>query len=171
MISHRLIVTAAGLAALAVSLLPLTPEGSSRVIAGTPPAAEKPAVPEISAGAKVRLAGKDGVTRPVLIEESKVKPAYPEAARKERIMGKVILQAVVDRTGRVGKVEVLNLEPKDYKAFADNAVKAVSQWRYEPATANGVPVDVYFTIRIEYKLDSEGPPGEKGPGESDGPIT
>ena len=26
------------------------------------------------------------------------------------------------------------------------------QWRYEPATRDGEPVEVYFTIFIEYRL-------------------
>jgi hypothetical protein len=41
--------------------------------------------------------------------------------------------------------------------FAESARRAVEQWRYEPATLNGVPVDVYFTVFVEYRLDS----GEK----------
>jgi hypothetical protein len=28
----------------------------------------------------------------------------------------------------------------------------VSQWRYEPATIDGEPVEVYFTIVVEFAL-------------------
>ena len=33
------------------------------------------------------------------------------------------------------------------------AVDAVTAWRFEPATLNGKPVDVYFTITVQFKLE------------------
>jgi TonB family protein len=102
----------------------------------------------------ILLSGEDGVTTPMLIPESKVNPEYPEDARKNGIMGRVILQAMVERTGAVGELEVLTVEPEAYQPFIDSAKKAISQWRYEPATLDGQPVDVYFTVKIDFKLDS-----------------
>jgi outer membrane biosynthesis protein TonB len=31
-------------------------------------------------------------------------------------------------------------------------VRAVRKWRYEPATLDGKPVDVWFTIRVDFEL-------------------
>ena len=39
----------------------------------------------------VLLAGSEGVTLPVLIQESKIQPEYPAEAREARIEGRVIL--------------------------------------------------------------------------------
>jgi TonB family protein len=100
-------------------------------------------------------AGSDGVTMPVLIPESKVAPTYPEAARKEKIQGRVILQAVVDRDGTVTKIKVEECEPEGYEPFIESAAEALRQWRYEPATLNGKPVDVFFTIKMEFKLNGD----------------
>jgi len=98
------------------------------------------------------LAGMDGVTLPVLIPESKVKPVYPEKEREERIEGRVILQALIDATGAVRDLEALNVTPAGNEAFPQSAIDAVGQWRYEPATRDGEPVDVYFTIRVDFQL-------------------
>jgi TonB family protein len=108
-------------------------------------------------GVEVRsilTAGSDGVTMPVLIPESKVAPAYPEEARQSKVEGKVILEAVIDQTGDVRKVRVMESEPADYEPFVQSAVEALRHWRYEPARLDGEPVDVYFTVRFEFKLDS-----------------
>jgi TonB family protein len=101
----------------------------------------------------ILAAGSNGVTMPVLIPESKVSPAYPEVARKSKIQGMVNLLAVIDRAGIVKRVEVQASEPEDYEPFIESAVEAIRQWRYEPATLDGKPVDVYFTVEIHFKLD------------------
>ena len=56
----------------------------------------------------VLLAGADGVTLPVLIQESKIQPEYPAEAREARIEGRVILQARIGREGNVGDMQVLD---------------------------------------------------------------
>lgn len=97
----------------------------------------------------VLLPGIDGVTSPVRIESSAVKPVYPEEMRKARLEGRVILQAVIDPSGTVRQVELLS---SDHSAFSESAIAALEQWRYEPATLEGEPVEVFFTIVIEFDL-------------------
>ena len=97
------------------------------------------------------LAGVAGVTSPVLIQESKVTPEYPEIARAARIDGSVILQAVIHKDGTVGEISVLRCT-RGYMGFEDAAVQAVAQWHYEPATQNGKPVDCYFTVLVNFEL-------------------
>jgi len=105
--------------------------------------------------APVLLAGAEGVTTPVLIPESKTNPEYPEQAREDHIEGRVMLQAMIDSSGTVNDVIVLSSDPPDYQPFIDSAVAAISHWRYQPATKDGKPVDVYFAIRVEFKLDGD----------------
>jgi TonB family protein len=100
----------------------------------------------------VLLAGVEGVSLPVLIPESKVAPVYPEAARADKIEGRVMLQARIDREGNVGEVQVLSVQPDGFEPFAESATEAVGHWRYRPATRDGEPVDVWFTIRVEFAL-------------------
>lgn len=88
---------------------------------------------------------------PVLIQESKVAPVYPELARKSRLPGSVILQAIILRDGSVGAITVLRSTPPGV-GFEDAAIEAVRQWRYEPATQFGVPVEVYFTVLVNFEL-------------------
>jgi protein TonB len=77
-------------------------------------------------------------------------PAYPELARKVRKECTVILQTVIDRTGRVTEIEVAKPCPF---GIAEAAIAAVESWRYAPATLNGHPVPVYMTLRVDFSLD------------------
>jgi len=108
-------------------------------------------VPEPPPASGPLLAGAEGVTLPVLIPESKIKPDYPELARVARIEGRVILQAIVLKDGSVGELEVLNCN-RPGMGFEEAAVAAVEQWRYKPAMQRGKAVDVYFTVRVDFEL-------------------
>jgi len=97
------------------------------------------------------LAGVGDVTNPVLIPETKIDPEYPELARVARLEGNVILQAIIHADGTVGEVQVLRSN-RPNMGFEEAAIGAVQQWRYEPALQNGKPVEVYFTVFVEFKL-------------------
>ena len=87
------------------------------------------------------------VQQPVLVR--KVDPEYPEIARKARMEGVVILQAVITQTGTVEELKVL----KSLQPVLDQAAQnAVRQWRYKPAIFNGHPVKVYFTVTVTFTL-------------------
>jgi protein TonB len=96
-------------------------------------------------------AGIGGVTNPELIPSTKIQPKYPEIARKAKIQGKVILQAVIRKDGTVGELQVLQ-SPGSKFGFDEAAIAAVRQWRYKPGLQNGKPVDVYFTVLVEFVL-------------------
>jgi protein TonB len=97
------------------------------------------------------LAGTGGVTNPVRIEESYVKPEFPELARVARTSAEVILQAIIYHDGTVGECTCLRCTQQGY-GFEEKAIAAVEQWRYEPATQNGEPVTVYFTIIVDFDV-------------------
>ena len=102
------------------------------------------------------MPGVGGVTEPELIPETKVRPEYPEEARKARIQGRVILQVVIRKDGTVGDFKVLK-EPAADLGFAEAAIAAVEQWRYRPATKDGKPVPVYFVVVVNFAPDQEEP--------------
>lgn len=99
-----------------------------------------------------RTPGHDGVTFPEIIEGTRVLPRYPPAARVVQIEGTVILRAVVRSDGSVGRIEVLRA-PAAELGFEKAAVDAVRRWRYRPGRQGDRPVDVYFTIVVDFVLD------------------
>jgi protein TonB len=83
------------------------------------------------------------------VEISRVKPQYPEAARKARMQGVCILEAIITKSGDVESVRVL----RGLNPLLDNAaIRAVSQWKYRPATFNGRAVPVYLTVTVTFTL-------------------
>jgi len=95
--------------------------------------------------------GRDDLTDPVPLPDSRVLPVFPEAAVDAGLSGKVILEAVVRRNGALDGIVVLKM-PEGGEHLAGAAVEAISQWRYEPATINGRPVPVYLTLVADFRL-------------------
>jgi TonB family protein len=112
-----------------------------------PPAPSKP-VSEGSAAGTI-AAGATGITNPVLIPSSKVQPRFPKFAEGKNVLGRVELAAVVRKDGTVGDIEVRQGAGGDC-GFEEAAIEAVSKWRYKPGTKDGQPVDVYFTVVIDF---------------------
>lgn len=77
-------------------------------------------------------------------------PRYPELARRVRVQGTVIVEAIIDASGAVTSTKVLKALPM---GLEQAAVEAVSTWRFEPATLNGRPVPVYYHLTIKFHLN------------------
>lgn len=88
-----------------------------------------------------------------------IAPKYTETARKEKIQGVVILQAVITKAGVVEEVEVLKGLPY---GLTEVAIEALEQWTFEPATLDGEPVDVYYNLTFNFRLDEEKEPEAPG---------
>ncbi len=115
---------------------------------------EGPGPPETAGSEGTPVAGVHGVTNPTIIPGSKVPPRYPEEARRRGHGARVVLQAIIRKDGSVG-----DLEPIDSTgecSFEKAAIEAVSRWRYEPATRHGKAIDVYFTVVVDFTLESRG---------------
>jgi protein TonB len=79
-------------------------------------------------------------------------PVYPEVARRLHREGTAIVEAVIDRRGRVVDVHILR-DPG--LGLGEAAVEAILAWRYEPATLDGRPVAVWLTVTVTFKLGGE----------------
>jgi TonB family protein len=75
-------------------------------------------------------------------------PKYPPAAKKARIQGTVILDAIIGKDGTVEQLTVAS-GPQELQ---QSALDAVRQWVYKPFLLNGEPVEVKTTIRVIYTL-------------------
>ena len=78
----------------------------------------------------------------------RVQPEYPEMARRARIEGKVILEAIINAQGDVENVRVLRSIP----LLDNSAIAAVKKWKYKPAVQHGRPVKVFFTVVVTFSL-------------------
>jgi periplasmic protein TonB len=76
------------------------------------------------------------------------RPVYPEIARAAHIEGTIIMEAVLDTSGRVTQLRVLKSVPMLDQAALD----AVRQWRYTPSLYGGHPVSVLMTITMRFQL-------------------
>jgi TonB family protein len=80
---------------------------------------------------------------------TKVDPVYSRAAIDEKIEGDVILHALIRRDGLVDNIEVI--KPLDDR-LDESAALALGKWRFNPATKDGVPIDVETVVRIPFRL-------------------
>jgi protein TonB len=87
------------------------------------------------------------MSRPVQL--SGRQPRYSELARRAGIQGTVILEAIIDKKGRVSNVRILKGLPMGLDA---EAVAAVQDWTFEPAKMEGRPVSVYFTLTVNFQI-------------------
>ncbi len=75
---------------------------------------------------------------------------YPPMAAENNIQGKVILQFVVEKDGRVGDVKVARSVDKDLDKEAIRVVKSLP--KFTPGRQNGQPVRVWYTLPVTFKL-------------------
>ena len=75
-------------------------------------------------------------------------PKYPPAAKKAKVQGTVILDAIIGKDGAIQKLKVLS-GPKELRKSSADAVRT---WKYKPYLLNGNPVEVETHISVVYTL-------------------
>jgi TonB family protein len=95
----------------------------------------------------MRLAGGD---KPRKIND--VKPVFPAEAREKGIEGAVVLEAVIDASGRVKAVQTLS---SPAPVLTEAAKAAVGQWVFAPYLVDGKAKEVAFTVTINFRLDQK----------------
>jgi protein TonB len=74
---------------------------------------------------------------------------YPEAARRLRLEGIVILEAIILKDGTVGSIRTL----RSLNELLDQAaMDCLRSYRFEPGKINGRPVDSYYVLTVRYTL-------------------
>ena len=130
------------------ALVANAPAADARVVQQPPAPAAQTAPESPWPPAGVSRPGR-GVVLPRLVKE--VKPDYTLEAKRERIQGTVLLEAVVRRDGTVGEVRVKrSLDPQF--GLDQQAVNALKKWQFAPGTKDGVAVPVLVEIEMRFTL-------------------
>ena len=75
---------------------------------------------------------------------------YPPKAIDDQIEGRVVLQFVVDKQGKVTDIQVLQGITPELNQAAIDVVRALPDWN--PGMQDGEPVNVKYTLPIVFKL-------------------
>ena len=82
--------------------------------------------------------------------QGSLQPTYPSEAKQAGIQGQVVLQFVVDESGRAQDIQVLS-SPNDM--LAEAAVNALEEKSFEPAMQNGEPVKMRMSQPVTFRLE------------------
>jgi TonB family protein len=97
-----------------------------------------------------RMASSD-LSGPVPVR--KVDPKYPPLLINDRVEGEVVLYAVIRSDGSVDSIQLIRGIDEQLDA---NAMDALSQWKFRPASKQGTPVDLEAIVHIPFH-----PPGSR----------
>lgn len=89
-----------------------------------------------------------GVKPPVAIYQPL--PLYTEDARRARVEGIVLLQAIIRKDGSVDSFRVIRGLGYGLDESAINTI--ATKWRFKPGTLSGQPVDVQANIEVTFRL-------------------
>jgi TonB family protein len=82
----------------------------------------------------------------------KVDPKYPPSLISEHVEGEVILYAVIRRDGSVDSIQLVRGIDEQLDA---NAMAALSQWKFRPASRQGSPVELEAIVHIPFHTRSD----------------
>ncbi len=77
----------------------------------------------------------------------KIDPKYPPTLINEHVEGEVVLYAVIRRDGSVDSIQLVRGIDEQLDA---NAMQALSQWKFRPATKQGTPIELEAIVHIPF---------------------
>jgi protein TonB len=78
-------------------------------------------------------------------------PLYPPLARKRGQQGKVVLQVLVEASGRVGDLKIT--QTSGYPSLDKAALDAVRHWKFSPGKQTGISVPMWVVVPIVFSLN------------------
>ncbi len=118
--------------------------GASASYLPRPPADSAPKSP-------IRVGGEVKAPRLVF----RVDPVYPSLLQRARVVGDVVIDAVIDPQGNVAEMQPVS----GHRLLIPAALDALRHWKYEPTILNGQAVPVELTVTITFRLKSPSPLG------------
>lgn len=137
---------------------PLSPSNNSVKVdmgssasAGPPPSA----TPPVDQANNASMAPDTGpqVTVPAATAERvthSVNPEYPLLAKQMKVQGAVVLQALIDKAGRIQELHVVT----GPAILASAAQEAVKQWRFKPYYQQGQAVETEARITVNFTIST-----------------
>ena len=80
---------------------------------------------------------------------TKIDPKYPPTLVAERVGGEVVLYAVIRRDGSVDSIQLVRGIDSQ---LDQNAISALSQWRFRPGAKQGKPIELEAIVHIPFRL-------------------
>jgi protein TonB len=121
-----------------VEMQPGTPSGTNS--ADAPTSRE---VPNASAQVSMSAGTAERVSRTV-------SPSYPLLAKQMKVQGAVVLQALIDKAGKIEDLHVVS-GPAILSAAAQEAVR---QWHFKPYFQGGEPVETEARITVNFTIST-----------------
>lgn len=116
------------------------------VIGGTGSIAPPPPPPQAQHENEILRVGGDVKPPQVIYAPA---PVYPVLARTSHVEGVVIIDAVIDPTGHVVEARAIS----GPGLLLEAALRAVSQWRYQPTYLDGQVVSVRMHLTVKFHLE------------------
>jgi TonB family protein len=82
----------------------------------------------------------------------KIDPKYPPTLIRDHVEGEVVLYAVIRRDGSVDSIQLVRGVDEQLDA---NAMNALSQWKFRPATKEGTPIELEAIVHIPFHAPSD----------------
>jgi hypothetical protein len=135
------------------------------IVGGLSPVAEKIALYSLGADAPSAVKtetpykqGMAGLSMPRLVHS--VVPEFTNEARANKVGGLFVLSMIVDTIGRPEHIRIVHSLAdgglKSNRPLDDglefNAVKTVSQYRFDPARLHGTPVPVAINVEVNFRI-------------------
>jgi TonB family protein len=79
---------------------------------------------------------------------------YPPLAEQTRISGTIILEVLIDSSGKTSVRRVISGHP----LLITSAMNAVSSWKYQPFEVDGKPAPVITFVMVVFSLNGNQPP-------------
>lgn len=83
---------------------------------------------------------------------SRIPPIYPLRAKRLSIEGSVTVKFLVNESGLVDQIKILDANPPD--VFDKSVIACVSKWRFKPGTIESTPVRTWVETTIRFELES-----------------
>ncbi|HEV7517660.1 MAG TPA: energy transducer TonB [Thermoanaerobaculia bacterium] len=88
------------------------------------------------------------VQRPEIV--TRRQPRFPGYAREYNSQGRVIMESVITAAGLPRNLALLTTDA--VPGLEANALDAICDWRFKPATYHGAPVPVHYSLTINFEV-------------------
>ena len=90
------------------------------------------------------------ITEAMPLYRKNPEPEYPRMAKRRRYEGTVILSVLVNKSGMVDNLWIL--ESSGYKILDNAALGTVKEWTFEPGRRGNEPIDMWVEVPVRFEL-------------------